>query len=62
MENEIDNNLDALAGVTGRLNQLARITGEEVDLQNKQLDEISRRVRSSLSFRITIVSLLTTCL
>ena len=31
-------------GVTSRLNMLARVTGDEVDLQNKKLDEVSRKV------------------
>lgn len=35
MENEIDDNLDKLEAVTGRLNALARATGTEVDAQNK---------------------------
>ena len=49
MENEIDSNLDALQGVTSRLNALARATGEEVDLQNKHLDRISEKVSLCLS-------------
>ena len=44
MEDEIDGNLDALQGVTGRLHNLAKITGEEVDRQNKLLDDISTKV------------------
>ena len=44
MENEIDSNLDALGGVTARLNALARATGKEVDEQNKHLDVISQKV------------------
>lgn len=46
MENEIDSNLDVLSGVTGRLNALARATGEEIDTQNKHLDRISGKVSS----------------
>jgi len=59
MENEIDDNLDALSGVTGRLNALARATGQEVESQNKKLDEIANKVclvfpadtRAELTFR-----------
>lgn len=40
MENEIDANLDALSGAAGRLNLLARATGQEVDEQNKHIDRI----------------------
>ena len=52
MENEIDNNLDALGGVTARLNALARATGKEVDEQNKHLDRISQKVCSTLLYAI----------
>ncbi|EHL00855.1 putative protein transport protein sec9 [Glarea lozoyensis 74030] len=41
MENEIDSNLDALSGAAGRLNLLARATGEEVEAQNKLLDRVT---------------------
>ncbi|MCJ1477550.1 Protein transport protein S9 plasma membrane t-SNARE [Lambiella insularis] len=41
MENEIDGNLDLLSGAAGRLNALARATGQEVDEQNKLLDRIA---------------------
>ena len=44
MENEIDSNLDALGGAAGRLNALARATGQEVDEQNKILDRVSEKV------------------
>jgi hypothetical protein len=43
LENEIDNNLDALAGAAGRLNLLARVTGQEVDEQNKHIDRIIQK-------------------
>lgn len=43
MENEIDNNLDALHGAAGRLNLLARATGQEVDQQNKHIDRIIQK-------------------
>ena len=45
MEDEIDSNLDALEGVTGRLNALARATGEEADIQNRHLERIAEKVR-----------------
>ena len=48
MENEIDSNLDALGSVTGRLNALARATGQEVDEQNKLLDRIADKVSGAL--------------
>jgi hypothetical protein len=44
MENEIDSNLDALSGAAGRLNLLARATGEEVEAQNKLLDRVTDKV------------------
>ena len=44
MEDEIDSNLDALSGAAGRLNALARATGQEVDLQNRHLDRIAEKV------------------
>jgi protein transport protein SEC9 len=48
MENEIDSNLDALGHAAGRLNALARATGTEVDEQNKHIDRIIKKVRTSL--------------
>jgi protein transport protein SEC9 len=48
MENEIDGNLDALTGAAGRLNMLARATGEEIEAQNKHLDRITGKVRLCL--------------
>jgi protein transport protein SEC9 len=44
MENEIDYNLDQLSGAAGRLNALARATGEEVDVQNKHIEVITGKV------------------
>lgn len=44
MENEIDSNLDALGHAAGRLNLLARATGEEVDRQNEHIARISQKV------------------
>ena len=52
MEDEIDSNLDALSGAAGRLNALARATGQEVDQQNKHLDGIAVKV----CFRLTLTS------
>ncbi|RAL66618.1 hypothetical protein DID88_006308 [Monilinia fructigena] len=40
MENEIDSNLDALGHAAGRLNLLAKATGQEVDNQNKHIERI----------------------
>lgn len=45
MENEIDANLDALAGGASRLNALARATGKELDEQNRHLERINNKVR-----------------
>lgn len=42
-EREIEGNLDALSGITGRLKGLAVATGQEVDRQNKQIDVISKK-------------------
>jgi hypothetical protein len=44
MENEIEENLDLLSGAAGRLNLLARATGQEVDAQNAHLDTVARKV------------------
>lgn len=44
MEDEIDQNLDALHGAAGRLNQLGRAMGNEVDVQNKHIDRIAGKV------------------
>ncbi|KAI5853103.1 hypothetical protein DFP73DRAFT_470614 [Morchella snyderi] len=42
-EREIENNLDSLGAVTGRLRNLAMATGQEVDRQNAQIDVIMRK-------------------
>jgi hypothetical protein len=42
-EREIDNNLDALGAVTGRLRNLAMATSQEVDRQNSQIDKIMKK-------------------
>ena len=44
MENEIDSNIDALSGAAGRLNMLAKATGQELDEQNKHLERINQKV------------------
>ncbi|KAI9662369.1 MAG: Meiosis-specific subunit of the t-SNARE complex [Bathelium mastoideum] len=41
MENEIEGNLDLLQGAAGRLGQLGRAMGREVDEQNKHIDRIT---------------------
>lgn len=46
-EKEIENNLDALGAVTGRLRGLAMATSEEVDRQNVQIDKIMKKVHFS---------------
>ncbi len=45
MENEIENNLDEISDVTGRLNLLARAQGEEIQQQNRLLDGLGKKVR-----------------
>jgi hypothetical protein len=44
MENEIDNNVDLLHGAAGRLGNLARAMGQEVDSQNKHIERIGGKV------------------
>ncbi|OXV10839.1 hypothetical protein Egran_01400 [Elaphomyces granulatus] len=41
MEDEIEQNLDLLSGAAGRLNGLARATGDELDKHNKHLERIT---------------------
>lgn len=41
MENELDANLHMLHGAAGRLNKLAKATGEEVDSQNRHIERIA---------------------
>ncbi|KAL3479355.1 plasma membrane snare protein [Aspergillus californicus] len=43
MEDEIDANLNLMAGATGRLNLLAKATGRELDEQNRHLDRIMNK-------------------
>lgn len=45
MENEIENNLDELSQVTGRLNLLAKAQGEELDRHNQLLGGLITKVR-----------------
>jgi hypothetical protein len=44
MEDEIDQNVDLLHGAAGRLNNLARAMGSEVDSQNKHIERIGGKV------------------
>ena len=44
MENEIEGNLDLLHGAAGRLGQLGRAMGKEVDEQNRHIDRITGKV------------------
>lgn len=46
MEDEIDANLDALAGATGRLNLLGKAMGREVDSQNTHIERITGKVET----------------
>lgn len=43
VEGEIDDNLDAIAAVTGRLKGLAMATNAEVDRQNRQLERMDQK-------------------
>jgi hypothetical protein len=52
MENEIDANVDALTRSAGRLNLLAKATGNEADAQNKHLQSISMKVSVHFSFTL----------
>lgn len=45
MEDEIDRNLDDLAGAAGRLNMLAKATGQEIEEQNRLIGRIADKVR-----------------
>ena len=44
MENEIEGNLDLLHGAAGRLGQLGRAMGKELDEQNRHIDRITGKV------------------
>lgn len=44
IEQELDQNLDEIAAITGRLKILATTAGKEIDSQNKHLDKISGKV------------------
>lgn len=44
MENELDNNLKDLATATSRLNLVARATGEEIEAQNRLIQNIAEKV------------------
>lgn len=49
-DDQIDSNLNALGGAAGRLNQLARATGKEVDEQNLHLERINAKVSDHMLF------------
>ncbi|KAL2819813.1 hypothetical protein BJX63DRAFT_381802 [Aspergillus granulosus] len=44
MEDEIEQNLNLISGATGRLNLLAKATGQELDEQNRHLQRIMGKV------------------
>ena len=44
MEDEIEQNLDLLSGAAGRLNGLARATGDELDKHNIHLERVTGKV------------------
>lgn len=61
MENEIENNLDELSHVTGRLNLLAKAQGEEIEQQNRLLDGLGKKVRrAAQTIRNPALTLLST--
>ncbi|KAH8835815.1 protein transporter SEC9 [Flagelloscypha sp. PMI_526] len=43
VEDEIDDNLDEISKMTGRLNMLGRAMGEELESQNKRLDRLGNK-------------------
>jgi len=47
MENEIDDNLEALHGAAGKLKGLASAMGREVDKQNEHIIRITGKVRET---------------
>lgn len=51
LEDDIDQNLDDLSGIVGRLKQLATVSGQEVDAQNRKLEKLDPKV-SGLSSKI----------
>jgi len=58
MENEIDSNLDALGHAAGRLNLLARATGQEVEKQNETIDRVIVKVSHLPTFSVTFINTL----
>lgn len=44
MENEIDGNIDLLAGAAGRMKIIANAMGSEIESQNKHIDRIGGKV------------------
>ena len=47
MEDEIEDNLEKIGGFTGRLNQLARAQGAELEQQNRLLEGLGKKVFTS---------------
>lgn len=43
LENELDDNMDEIAGVTSRLNMMSRTMGDEIQSQNKKLDSMTAK-------------------
>lgn len=50
MENEIENNLDEISHVTGRLNLLAKAQGQEIEQQNRLLEGLGKKVLLAAQF------------
>lgn len=48
-EDEMEENLDAVGGIIGNLKTMAMDMGNEIDKQNKQIDNINDKVRIVLS-------------
>ena len=54
MEDEIDDNLQQISDVTGRLHLLARAQGDEIEQQNQLLDGLGKKVRiTAFKYRAT---------
>lgn len=61
MEDEIEQNLDLLGGAAGRLNGLAKATGNELDEQNRHFERITGKVSTSNCLLIVNLMLTNTC-
>ncbi|KAN0069835.1 hypothetical protein V8E54_012141 [Elaphomyces granulatus] len=55
MEDEIEQNLDLLSGAAGRLNGLARATGDELDKHNKHLERIIGKLGRNIQYSQLII-------